>query len=149
MGSLIVSDPRRAPWRVEYEGRGFERFYLGLPKYEQAVLQAAIEHVLAREGMDVLATEWGKPLGQGLSEFRVRRSLEAIFREAGVPVPDDVAGSGRRVLLRVFCTFRGERVVLLLGGYDKGRDPSDKRQQKEIARARKVLKQWLQEQRRR
>lgn len=99
--------------------------------------------------MDVLATEWGKPLGQGLAEFRVRRSLEAIFREACASVPDDVAGSDRRVLLRVFCAFHGDRVVLLLGGYDKGRDPSGKRQQKEIARARKVLKQWQEDQRRR
>ena len=64
-------------------------------------------------------------------------------------MPDDVAGSDRRVLLRVFCTFHGDRVVLLLGGYDKGRDPSDKRQQKEIARARKLLKQWQEDQRRR
>ena len=146
---MVVSDPRSGAWRIEYEGRSFERFFLALPGYEQAVLQAAIEHVLARDGMDVLATEWGKPLGQGLAEFRVRRSLETIFREAGASVPDDVVGCDRRVLLRVFCTFHGDRVVLLLGGYDKGRDPSDKRQQKEIARARKLLKQWQEDQRRR
>jgi hypothetical protein len=32
--------------------------------------------------------------------------------------------------------------VLLLGGYDKGRDPSDKRQEREIKRARKSLEDW-------
>lgn len=137
-----MSGSSDSAWQIEYEGRGFERFYLGLPKYEQAVLAAAIEHVLAKEGMDVLTTEWGKPLGQGLAEFRVRRSLQAIFGEAGLPVPADVAASDRQVLLRVFCTFHGARIVLLFGGYDKGRDPSEKRQQKEIARARKVKKQW-------
>jgi hypothetical protein len=32
--------------------------------------------------------------------------------------------------------------VLLLGGYDKGRDPNDKRQEREIKRARKSLEDW-------
>jgi hypothetical protein len=32
--------------------------------------------------------------------------------------------------------------VLLLGGYDKGRDPSDKGQEREIKRARKALEDW-------
>ena len=31
---------------------------------------------------------------------------------------------------------------MLLGGYDKGRDPSDKAEQKQIKQARKRLKQW-------
>jgi len=38
--------------------------------------------------------------------------------------------------------------VLLLGGYDKGKDPKDKRQQREIARARKLLAQFKQRRRR-
>jgi hypothetical protein len=44
------------------------------------------------------------------------------------------------VLLRAFCHAHGDKVVLLLGGYDKGRDPSAKRQQREIATARKLLR---------
>jgi hypothetical protein len=52
------------------------------------------------------------------------------------------------VLLRVFVHFYGSKVVLLLGGYDKGVDPKEKRQQREIERARKLLTQF-QERRRR
>jgi len=50
----------------------------------------------------------------GLFEFRLRDSA---------------------LLLRVFCHAYGDRIVLLLHGYDKGVDPSDKRQAREIAEA--------------
>ncbi len=46
------------------------------------------------------------------------------------------------MLLRVFFTVHGSRVVLLFQAYDKGDDPSDKRQCKEIAEARKHLRAW-------
>ena len=52
------------------------------------------------------------------------------------------AASPEKVLLRVFVHFYGDRIALLLGGYDKGRYPQKKRQQKEIARARKLLRQF-------
>ena len=47
-----------------------------------------------------------------------------------------------RVLLRVFVHFYGDRVALLLGGYDKGRHSGTKRQQREIDRARRSLAQF-------
>ena len=40
------------------------------------------------------------------------------------------------VLLRVFCTTRAGKVVLLLHAYDKGRDASKKRQQQAIKESR-------------
>jgi hypothetical protein len=46
------------------------------------------------------------------------------------------------VLLRLFVTFHGDRVVLLFQGYDKGKDPSGRRQTKEIKTARKHLRAW-------
>lgn len=122
-------------WTIEYEGDRFEKFFLGLPEYEQAVLEAAITHVLAVRGIDICNGEWGKPLGEGLYEFRVRRSLQAILTEAGVPLPEDLRGADRQVLLRVLCAFRGNKIVLLYSGYDKQRDPSAKRQAKEITAA--------------
>lgn len=134
----------QSEWTIDYEGDAFERFYLDLPPYEQAVLTAAIEHVLQRMGMDICKTEWGKPLGEGLYEFRVRRSLQAILSLAGVEVPEDAAGADREVLLRVFCTFHGAKIVLLFSGYDKQSDSSSKRQQREIAEARKMLRAWKQ-----
>lgn len=128
-------------WSVEYEGDAFERFVLSLPAYEQAVLIAAIEQVLQVHGIDICSGEWGKPLGGGLYEFRVRKSLRSILASAGTDVQDESAGS-RSVLLRVFCTFHGQRIVLLYHGYNKKSDPSQKRQQREIAKARRLHQQW-------
>ncbi|MCM3662614.1 type II toxin-antitoxin system RelE/ParE family toxin [Georgenia satyanarayanai] len=132
----------RAEWTIEYEGDAFERFFTSLTSYEQAVLTAAIEHVLMRSGIDICQSEWGKALGKGLYEFRVRRSLQAILSSAGAEVPEDVSGVDRQVLLRVFCTFHGDKIVLLLSGYDKQSDPSEKRQDREIEEARKMLTAW-------
>lgn len=123
-------------WTIEYEGDRFEKFFLGLPEYEQAVLEAAVTHVLAVRGIDICSGEWGKPLGDGLYEFRVRRSLRAILAEAGVSLPEDLRGADRQVLLRVLCAFYGDKIVLLYSGYDKQRDPSPKRQAREIGVAR-------------
>jgi hypothetical protein len=48
----------------------------------------------------------------------------------------------------VFVHFYGAKVVLLFGGYDKGRDSNERRQQREIAAARKLLTQFKQRQQR-
>jgi hypothetical protein len=59
-----------------------------------------------------------------------------------------IAAPEEKVLLRVFVHFYGAKVVLLLGGYDNGRDSNERRQQREIAAARKLLTQFKQRQRR-
>ena len=51
------------------------------------------------------------------------------------------------LLLRVFCHAYGDRITLLLGGYDKGEDPSEKRQERAIAEARRRLEAWRRRQR--
>jgi hypothetical protein len=53
-----------------------------------------------------------------------------------------------RVLLRVFVHFYGDKVVLLLAGYDKGKDATSKRQDGEIKAARKLLNQFHERQKR-
>ncbi|MDR0360302.1 MAG: hypothetical protein LBJ87_12680 [bacterium] len=103
---------------------------------------AALDLVLARLGIDVCETEWGRNLGGGLYEFRVRHTkpeIDRMFDEAGVEgSPDPSRGRGKeRVLLRIFFHAYGERIILLLAGFDKGRYP--KKQDAEIARARKLL----------
>ena len=60
----------------------------------------------------------------------MRRSLATILSSAGIA---DAGRARRAVLVRVFCALSGNRVIILLGGYDKLRDPSAKRQQREIA----------------
>jgi hypothetical protein len=92
-------------------------------------------------------TEWLKALGDGLHEFRVRHDAAEIARMFGGDLPE--SGSRREaVLLRVFVHFYGTKIVLLLGGYDKGADPKPRRQQREIAQARKLLRQFKERQRR-
>ncbi|WP_419932892.1 hypothetical protein [Candidatus Poriferisodalis sp.] len=123
----------------------FERFAASLSDFKFAALDMAIEHVLADRGLDLAGTQWLRPVGQGLHEFRIRHEADEIARMFGAASP----GSGAKreaVLLRVFVHFHGNRIILLLGGFDKGRDP--KRQQREIARAQRLLAQFKQRQRR-
>ncbi len=47
------------------------------------------------------------------------------------------AAKREKILLPVFCHACGTKVVLLLNGYDKAGDPSDKRQLREITLARR------------
>lgn len=143
-------------WTVEvYEtvqGRcPYERFLDGLDAVSAAALIAAVEHVLARNGIELARSEWLKALGEGLFEFRIRHDADeitAMFTAADPAALAALALPAGPVLLRVFCTFYGNKVVLLLGGYDKGADDSAKRQQREIKAARKLLTEWQQEQHR-
>jgi hypothetical protein len=48
----------------------------------------------------------------------------------------------------VFVHFHGDRAILLIGGYDKGADPKERRQQREIGEARRLLAQFKQRKRR-
>ncbi|GAA2504073.1 hypothetical protein [Winogradskya humida] len=143
-------DPTPATWTIEVcktrAGREpFTTFLNSLNPYQRAIAATAIRTVLATRGHAVCETEWGKPLGKGLYEFRVRRTLAAICSEAGIDPPSGIPGGGR-VLLRIFFVVYGDRIVLLLGGYNKGRDPSRFRQLREIRRARSILKEFRQDQ---
>lgn len=112
---------------------------LSIPKF--AAIDAAIRHQLEKQGIGLAGTAWLKPLKDGLYEFRVRSTAAEIVRmyaDAGHVPPDDTDS----ILLRVFVAFHGSRVVLLLDGYDKAVDPSPRRQQREIAAARKLLTAW-------
>ena len=95
-------------WKLEFfedeNGRQPAReWLLSLDPGKRNVALAALEVYLGALGLDVCRTEHGKQLGQGLFEFRIR--------------------SAGNVLLRVFCHAYGDKVVLLLGGYDKGTHP--------------------------
>ncbi len=111
---------------------------------KRRALGTAMRGVLQVLGVAVCGTEFGRQLGKGLFEFRLR----------GADLPKVVPGPGAadraeaKILLRVFCHAHGDKLILLLGGYDKGEDASAKRQDAEIAVARKRLKAWQQRQRR-
>lgn len=125
----------------------FERFIEDLSDFKFVALDTAIERVLAVRGLDLARTEWLKPLGEGLHEFRVRHDADEIARMFGGE-PPTVDAPNEGVLLRVFVHFYGDKVILLLGGYDKSDDPKPRRQRREIATARKLLTQFKERQRR-
>jgi len=104
---------------------------LTLPKRQ--AIGYAMHLVLQRLGVAVCGTEFGKQLGGGLFEFRLRSDLRDRVR------PGEKAG---RFMFRVFCHPHGDRLILLLAGYDKGEDPSPRRQNAEIALARARLRDW-------
>jgi hypothetical protein len=134
------------PFEADHGTVPFERFVGELSEFKFVALDVAIDRVLAVRGIDLVRTEWLKALGSGLHEFRVRHDADEIARMFGGEAPS--VGGPEKVLLRVFVHFYGERVVLLLGGYDKGDDPKERRQQREIAEARRLLTQFGERQRR-
>lgn len=129
-------------WTSEYDDGGkFEKFFLKLQPYQQAVVQACIEQVLERLGQDICEGRWGTSLGGGLFEFRVDTTLRAVV---GEELAEELGfgGDQPRVLVRLFCAFHGQKIIMLHHGYNKGKDPSEKRQEKEIKVARKLHKAW-------
>ena len=146
-GRKSVHPPDLGPggWTLEVYERAdgscpFSIFLKSLDAYSQLVLDTSIQEVLVRQGHNVCGTSWGKPLGDGLYEFRVRRSLNSICKAVGLPLPEG-SGEGGEILLRVFFSVEGARVILLLSGYDKGKDSKAKRQEQEIKTARKLLRE--------
>ncbi len=72
----------------------------------------------------------------------MRHDAATILRERGLPVPGQLKETSAAILLRVFCHAHDKKVVLLLAGYDKGKEPSTKRQNIEIKRAKRRLTRW-------
>jgi phage-related protein len=98
---------------------------------KRRALGMAMNEVLQRHGVQVVGERsWGRQLGQGLFEFRVDRTVK----------PDDEIVE--KLVLRVFCHAHGDRKILVLHGYDKGKSPSSRRQQREIEVARSRLASW-------
>lgn len=139
-------------WTVEFyqdqKGREPCREWMEkLSRTQRDALLTAIDVVLAERGLDVMSTEYGKPLGDGLYEFRLRWTAAEVRAKAG-RVCDATAAKAEKILLRVFFCTAGRKIILLLSGYDKGRDSSSSRQDREIAKARKLLTAYLEEQKR-
>jgi putative component of toxin-antitoxin plasmid stabilization module len=130
-------------WTIEFfeddQGRQPAREWLqSLEGAKRAAAIAAIETLLTEFGLDVCGTEHGKHLGQGLFEFRIRHDESVIRRKAG----QDPDGRRTDVFLRIFCHAYGDRIIVLLGGYDKGAAPSKRRQDREIQTARARLRSF-------
>ena len=108
----------------------------GLSPQKRAAFTEAVRLVLAPRGPAVVETEFGKAPGDGLHELRVRWTAPEIRQKLGGLPPKEVGRRPEKILLRVFFCTAGRMVILLMSGYDKARDPVDRRQRREIARAR-------------
>jgi hypothetical protein len=141
--------PRK--WEIEFfetdQGRKpvLEWIKDDLSPTKRRAIGTAMRRVLQIHGPGVARSGWGRSVEAGIFEFRLRMNgKEIINLEAAIHgITDDQARErfgldpSEDVLLRVFCTTRAGAVVMLLHSYDKGEDPSKKRQQKEIAEARR------------
>jgi hypothetical protein len=105
---------------------------------QRQAIGTAMRRILQADGVQVCSTPWGRQLGGGLFEFRVRLTGRQMLN-AGRAKPGSINPS-ERILLRVFCHAHGDKLILLLGGYDKGSAPSSSRQQREINTARARLR---------
>ena len=99
----------------------FEAWHRKLPAGKQVVIKESMQAQLVRRGTGVCSDDWGRALGGGLYELRMRQ---------------------RGVLLRVFFAPITERRLLVLGGLDKGRHA--KRQTAAIQACRDRLAEWHQ-----
>lgn len=135
-------------WTLEfYEEDGREPvldFLRDLDSVKERALIAALRNILAYDGIGVCSSSWGKWIqgAPGIFEFRVRHDAATILRDRGLLVPAKLDTSHSNILLRVFCHAHGEKIVLLLAAYDKGNEPSAKRQNAEIKRAKQRLTRW-------
>jgi hypothetical protein len=144
MGVGPVSEAKK--WTTEfYEDdagrRPVELWMSSLTLAEFSALRAGIVRFLEVHGIDLGSTPWLKALGDGLFEFRFRHDAATIDGLAG---HEQVEGqpTQKKILLRLFVHFHGDKVVLLLHGYDKGANDSQRQQNKEIQEARKRLTAW-------
>jgi phage-related protein len=135
-----------AKWRIEFyedaQGRRpVEKWIDGLSDQKAGAVILALQEVLAVDGIKLVSSAWLKPLGSGLYEFRIRHSaseIQAMYKVAN----KGLVGGVEAILLRVFVAFEGEKLIVLLGAYDKGKNDKQSFQQAQIEIARKRLRDW-------
>src|SRR5687767_12445530 len=138
----------RPPYTLEwYEDENGEAPVLrwlreDLTPQKRRAMGTAMNEILQHLGPDVVKGNFGEALGGGLFEFRLDQDVEQILARKGKKPKARDRGRSGKILLRVFCHAHGNRIVLLLGGYDKGEHNSHAYQQAQIATARARLKAW-------
>jgi hypothetical protein len=114
-----------------------------LTPQKRRALGAAMNEILQHEGPNVANTNFGKALGRGLFEFRLDQDIKQILaRKTKRPKKKDTEGDTGRILLRVFFHVHGDKIILLLGGYDKAERSSHSYQQSQIELSRRRLASW-------
>ena len=118
----------------------------GLTPPKRRAIGVAMFEILQHEGPHVVGTNFGKRIGGGIFEFRLDQDAAQVLGRKGKRARPETSETAK-ILLRVFCHAHGDRIVLLLGGYDKGERPSARHQQAQIELARARLKAWKARQR--
>jgi phage-related protein len=108
---------------------------------KRRAIGVAMFEILQYEGPHVVGTNFGKGLGGGMFEFRLDQDAAQILARKGKRARPETSETAK-ILLRVFCHAHGDRVILLLGAYDKGERPSSRHQQTQIELARNRLREW-------
>jgi len=96
-------------WQIEYyvgHGSSFESWMDSLDDIKFAALSAAIELVLAPNGIALAGTPWLKHVDKGIFEFRIRFSaadIKAMYVNLELDAPEPPT----KILLRVFLHFYG------------------------------------------
>jgi len=104
---------------------------------QRRVLGFAMKEVLQEEGIDVCGTPYGDNLGAGIFEFRLGGTVGEYLKK-----PDPGPAGDQKLLLRVFCHAHGDKLILLLAGYDKLANSSKPHQNEQLTLARKRLRAW-------
>jgi len=129
-------------WNIEFlDIRSFDKFMKGLEKPKQVALFIALYYLLAENGLDLLGSPWLSRVDSAIYELRLGKTTASIFSKSRVSRIPAIKSSP--ILIRVFCYFYDENEILVLGAYDKGRDPNPKRQRQEILKASNLLRIWM------
>jgi hypothetical protein len=102
----------------------FKQFLKGLGQTKELAMLAAIEQILAEQGPAVCRSSWGKQLGNGLFEFRVRHTRGEIQRMfGGDPSAGGKEGPPGKVLLRRLVTPMATRSCCSSAGTTRAKTP--------------------------
>jgi hypothetical protein len=145
----VANPPYTLEWYEDEDGNKPVLRWLReeLTPQKRRAMGTAMNEILQHLGPEVVQGNFGDTLGGGLFEFRLDQDVRQILaRKQKKPRKKDLKESGK-ILLRVFCHAHGQRIILLLGGYDKGRHTSHAYQQQQIAIARGRLADWRARQR--
>jgi hypothetical protein len=104
---------------------------------QRRAIGVAMAEILQKEGIGVCRGAYGSSSATDCSSFGCDTTPpRSCARSAG---PRGMSRDVSASCWRVFCHAHGDRLILLLAGYDKGADPSRTRQQREITEARRRL----------
>ena len=137
-------------WNIEFyedaQGRRpVEKWMDGLSDQKAESVSVALNEVLSVNGINLASSAWLTPLKSGLYEFRIRHSASEIQEMHKVANRHLIRGV-EAILLRIFVTFEGAQVIVLLGAYDKGKNNKQSFQQAQNEVARKRLRDWKRKQ---